>query len=1270
MQTVHQWANTVTKMTKVFGLFSFGVDVDMIRDDYETRGAIRLRAASFQSSRPKSSISSSSSHITINNRIALQTEKSFGSSLGSAVEVTQNPSSPLPALVAESAPSSSLLFNLDNEIAALDPPPSPMHPIRLPPVGGAPTSLTDGGLLEGAMPITKAVALVENDSALKQELRDANKSSTHSIKSHQSAEGVNEKLERSTGAANGYGGSTNLHLPTSGQNFLSKVNDFPNLLTITWWNAASGSFVWKNLLCCLGDVNKLSNPQNHAEAMNCLSQTWDMLAKIRSAQTYENAQIPPLFDFFPWFAKATELSSDFAEGRECGYSSLCKLMAKRHEQPLELDVVSHFYRCILRGLGTDDLKVVSSILSNSTAIFLVNLPGSSILIPHFVRAINKLLVGSRDNTSVSTIVRQSAIKILHSMSAIPNLHLQTSMFSTSDLPRLPNSHLTVAEGLSSSSDIMRSLSEPFLPKKRAEGTNRSLSREDSISTDDEFSPLSDSIFDSSRSLAEETLTIPSLDWNNPAITEDHVTFDEIKTQITDLYSSLLKDEGNLKCSETTAMLIWGVSALCCEELFNSSRLKGNMGETCLNLLLSQLTSKDAKSVSAAVDGLSLLASNSLILRRVEARTLINVVEKIVGAIGEHILCNQARVSRESRNLIVTRLLYCLLDWMMLLPNHIIEESTVSVLIFEVLESCLELGSEYDGSETATAAKAVHGNANMRANSLLSAAVAKVAMSPVPGVPIAQTALTVTAGTGTETTRGKLEAEEDDDDFVVKEAAENVLLHFSHHFNNFAPPYGAAIMNSQYVESILSEEMKENDRTIFFTLNDTTILTFCMCYTSGDAKARIIMRDLTGRYVWDYENFWQGLADVCCENPQGEKQFSQGFTLPIHQNVESEDSKPDAFGCEIAGDELNSLIQSIRQENEDCLEHMKSSGSIEDEGFSEQAAQMSEIIERNVSTEAFYHDKFRKNNSLVYRRFQKLAGSKGFVLEQPPASTALDDFANFPRLYLTQMGHINFDSLKDGYLHILAKSPALIRDIKGLDRKMGREVMKVAIIYVGPGQEEEQVLLRNGRGSAEYEEFVLSLGWEVDVQSHLGYLGGLEKSQATGSTAVYYCDSRTEIIFHDITRFPLDPEDPKQLKRKRHIGNDHVHIIWNEHYRDYKRTTIGGDFGNAQIVITPLANKLYSVDIMKDSKVASFGPLQHRMAVSKGVLGPLVRATAANAFRSALHIGQIHSGPPHAFSQRLSDIKTIISRHANSKSTFQTFFLALFNQPKKGEKYCE
>jgi hypothetical protein len=266
-----------------------------------------------------------------------------------------------------------------------------------------------------------------------------------------------------------------------------------------------------------------------------------------------------------------------------------------------------------------------------------------------------------------------------------------------------------------------------------------------------------------------------------------------------------------------------------------------------------------------------------------------------------------------------------------------------------------------------------------------------------------------------------------------------------------------------------------------------------------------------------------------------------------------------------------------------------------------------------------------------------------------------------RLFMSQLGLLSFDYLKDGAVHMLSKSPAFIRDIKGLDKKFCRDVAKVAVIYVAPGQEDELSIFKNAQGSPQYEEFVRSLGWQVNLAYHPGYAGGLDSSMVKDGLAIYFCNSMSEIIFHDATKLENQEHDPKLLKKKRHIGNDHVHIIWNEHYRDYRFDTIGGDFGNAQIVVSPLPNGLYAIDTYKDETVASFGPLQCRSIISKECLGTLVRCTALNAYRAAHAVGNTYAFETHPFSIRKQTLEIISTRHKVVNDSYEKFMTSIFTE---------
>lgn len=172
--------------------------------------------------------------------------------------------------------------------------------------------------------------------------------------------------------------------------------------------------------------------------------------------------------------------------------------------------------------------------------------------------------------------------------------------------------------------------------------------------------------------------------------------------------------------------------------------------------------------------------------------------------------------------------------------------------------------------------------------------------------------------------------------------------------------------------------------------------------------------------------------------------------------------------------------------------------------------------------------------------------------------------------------------------------------------------------------------------------------------HTGYKGGLESEMMVDGCVNYFCTSTTEIIFHDVTRMLTDQADLKQLKKKRHIGNDHVHIIWNESHAEYNWDTIGGDFGNVQIAITPLHNGMFRVSRYEDPKLSSFGILLDHCVVAKAALATLVRHTALNAYRSALAGGTSNAAQPHPYDMRKEMIELVANRYSMHDQTFEHF----------------
>ncbi|XP_012145628.1 putative Rho GTPase-activating protein CG5521 isoform X6 [Megachile rotundata] len=235
------------------------------------------------------------------------------------------------------------------------------------------------------------------------------------------------------------------------------------------------------------------------------------------------------------------------------------------------------------------------------------------------------------------------------------------------------------------------------------------------------------------------------------------------------------------------------------------------------------------------------------------------------------------------------------------------------------------------------------------------------------------------------------------------------------------------------------------------------------------------------------------------------------------------------------------------------------------------------------------------------------------------------------------------------LHLLSKNEKLLRELRNLDSQRSRETHKIAVIYVSQGQEDKNSILSNVTASKEYESFVARLAWEVELESHTGFLGGLIPGKASGVTAPYFATSFTEILFHVATRMPSDSPE-SLLQKTRHLGNDEIHIVWSEHWRDYRRDIIPTEFCDVLIVIYPLHNKLYRIQISRKPEIPFFGPLFDECIVEDKVLPGLVRTTAlaaSRAKRSTLTLYQ------HYYEERARSIDTVMRNHKEA-TTFEEF----------------
>jgi hypothetical protein len=269
-------------------------------------------------------------------------------------------------------------------------------------------------------------------------------------------------------------------------------------------------------------------------------------------------------------------------------------------------------------------------------------------------------------------------------------------------------------------------------------------------------------------------------------------------------------------------------------------------------------------------------------------------------------------------------------------------------------------------------------------------------------------------------------------------------------------------------------------------------------------------------------------------------------------------------------------------------------------------------------------------------------------EKAPTHISVEFAYHHCRLLLSHLGM--FSASRRDHLDLLERNNQLILELRHLDSTpaQSRMTYKVAVLYVGPGQEDKHSILRNSSGSRDFEEFVAGLGWEVNMETHAGYMGGLKREFCAHTTLPYYATSTEEVLFHVSTRMPSKGSDVEQ--KVRHLGNDEVHVVWSQHWRDYRSTIFKTAFADILIVIYPLPNGLFRIELIKKQKQnILFGPLFDGAVVNRKSLPSLVRATAINALRSQRSPLVGYRG---RYEERLKYIQTIVRR--KMKSSFEEF----------------
>ncbi|XP_054470562.1 ral GTPase-activating protein subunit alpha-2 isoform X3 [Anoplopoma fimbria] len=963
--------------------------------------------------------------------------------------------------------------------------------------------------------------------------------------------------------------------------------------TLTGWHADSAFVLWRRILGILGDVNSIRCPKIHAKVFSCLYELWHKLAKIRDnlGISVDNQSSPPQPAFIP---------------------------------PLRM-LASWLFRATMlppeyKAGKLQAYKLICEMMTRHQDV----LPNSDFLV-HLYHIMHKGIT-SNDQDVLNTIIRSCSPRFF--------------------FLGLPGFTMLVGDFITAAACVLSSGSAEA-PRMEAQ-----------------------TILGSLVCFPNLYLQIPVLQ-RVPGSDDISISDENIKDYLVNI---LLETATKEHCEGSRCIAVCSLGLWVCEELMQKNI--HHQVKDAINVLGVTLKFGNKAVAQVACDVFQLLISHWEHLQRLEPTLPKKIIEIFVATIA-FLLPSAEHSTVEADKKLMVSLLLCLLDWCMAVPlSLLLEPITMPSIedrtshkaplldyIYRVLHCCVS-GSNLHTQQS----HYLLSLSDLSSDYDLMLGQVK-SFDPPPSQTNSSdfgNLLTVAE----EKRRRNME--------LIPLTARMVMTHLVNHLGHHPLSGGPALLHSlvsenhdnPYVESSeLSSEVFKSPNLQLFVFNDSTLVSYLQIPaetpTVGQppqpsSQVRVIVRDISGKYSWDgailycttqedsvdagvFNAVDRPLSTTTTDSHSGNQPNSP--TKGQYKNHCSvSDSLSDCCEEEEA-DILDMLLENLGHSSPECLPQPQlrlNQPAPSPHGMN--------IEQESAILEAILRQTHQEEEQV--RRWDADVSFRAACQREPSHQEPKAPFY-FCRLLLNDLGMNSWDRRKS--FHLLKKNSKLLRELKNLDSRQCRETHKIAVFYIGEGQEDKCSILSNSAGSQAYEDFVSGLGWEVDLATHCGFMGGLQRNGSTGLTAPYYATSTVETIFHVSTRMPSDSDD-SLTKKLRHLGNDEVHIVWSEHSRDYRRGIIPTDFGDVLIIIYPMKNHMYFIQIMKKPQVPFFGPLFNGAIITGTLLPSLVRATCINASRAVKSRLTLYQS---FYEERALYLEAIVQNH-REVMTFEDFASQVFS----------
>ncbi|KAJ7991111.1 hypothetical protein DPEC_G00293870 [Dallia pectoralis] len=1028
--------------------------------------------------------------------------------------------------------------------------------------------------------------------------------------------------------------------------------------SLTGWHADVATVMWRRMLGILGDVNTIKDPEIHAQVFDYLCELWQNLAKIRDnlGISLDNQSsppppvlIPPLRILTPWLFKATMLTERYKQGKLHAYKLICKIMKRRQDVSPNSDFLTHFYNIMHCGLMHVDQDIVNTIIKHcSPRFFSVGLPGATMLILDFIIAASRVTACSSLNAP-----RVEAQILLGSLVCFPNLYEE-----------LPALHPTTADVVMTKfRDVKEHIIKPILTSARDEPS--APARSVALCSLGIWL-CEELVHGTQHPQIKEALNVICVTLLFPNKTVALVASDILHLLVN--YVDDLQKYPPETPKKIVEILIATITKLLPNTEFSPHELDKRLVVSLLLCLLDWVMALPQKTLLQPIQTLSPDQDE-------QDKSVLSCIYKVL-----HGCVYGAQHFKDSRYFPMDLRDLATPDYDPFLPLESLKEP-------EPLHSPDSERSTKLQPVTEVRSRIQHGLISIAARTVISHMVNHLGHYPMSGGPATLTSQVCENMDNPYSESPDLAPELFDGPNLQFFVLNGTLLSCLQIRAEDGVPGGgmsAGLTTTSACVRVIVRDISGKHSW------DSAVLYGPPHCGSPSQTLDLLGSRSTKRPTAETEENLVGEA-----RDRSEEEREEGPAL----DEEEEDEKDEEDESEVVVDEevprdddlgeaLEGGLENEEKDKEEvpselmapkakrvCRETVPSWDSLrEDDDALDQMLQYlgyssPECLQRagtplNIPAPPPVCVSEKQEKDVISGVLKQRAEERDFAAHRgnglnmrareqvEPGPQRPQSAFYYCRLLLNILGMNSWE--KRTNFHLLKKNEKLLRELKNLDSRQCRETHKMAVFYVAEGQEDKHSILSNTSGSQAYEDFVSGLGWEVNLTTHCGFMGGLQKNRSTGLTTPYFATSTVEVMFHVSTRMPPDSDD-SLTKKLRHLGNDEVHIVWSEHSRDYRRGIIPTEFGDVLIVIYPMKNHMYSIQILKKQEVPFFGPLFDGAIVDERILPTVVRATALNASRALKSLIPLYQ---NFYEERARYLETIVQHHLET-TTFEDYAARVF-----------